>query len=737
MLKAAKRGIEPAPSLGVHRWRLPLAAVLIAQMVWAQDTALKKPPKTPRDNVRELLHGVELVDPYRWLEDQQSPETRAWIDAQNVYSHPILGSLPGRQQRKQRLTELMKIDVTGMPRERNGRYFFSKRLAHQELFVIYMRKGLEDDDEALIDPHPMSPDRTTSVNLLDVSHDGTLLAYGVQQGGEDEIAIKLLDVETRKDLPDRLPKARYFGVALKPDNSGFYYTRFGAAGPRVYYHAMGKDPAGDREIFGQGYGPDKIIFAVLSEDGRHLLIHVLHGSSAPRTEIYYQDAAKQGPIVPVVNDIDARFFGEVAGGRLFLNTNWKAPKGRIFAADLKNPAREHWREIIPESDAVLRRFSLAGGKLFVNYLENVSSRVKIFEPDGRPAGHIAFPAIGSVREVSGRWESREAFFVFSSFHIPTAIYRYDVSKGTRRVWAQLQVPVDSDKLEVKQVWYESKDKTRVPMFLVHAKGLKRNGSNPTLLTGYGGFNVSRTPAFSATAVLWAEQGGVYALPNLRGGGEFGEQWHKAGMLGNKQNVFDDFIAAAEWLIENGYTKPSKLAIAGRSNGGLLVGAALTQRPELFQAVACGYPLLDMVRYHKFLVARFWVSEYGSSDDPEQFQYLYAYSPYHRVKPGVKYPAVLFVTGDGDTRVDPLHARKMTALLQTATGSNRPVLLRYEIKAGHAGGRPLSKTIADTAEELGFLFWQLGVRREPRGTQGTRGKASIQSRSSPRAPRGLY
>ena len=730
MLKVARRRIAPTCSLGIKLWLLPLVAVLLAYMAWGQQAALKKPPKTRRDNVREVLHGVEMVDPYRWLEDQNSPETRAWIAAQNEYSRPTLRSLPGRQQHMQRLTELLKIDVFRTPRERNGRYFFSKRLADQELFVIYMRKGLNGEDQVLIDPHPMSPDRTTSVNLQAVSRDGSLLAYGVRQGGEDEIAVRLLDVETRKDLPDRLPKSRYFGVAMKPDNSGFYYSRFGAEGPRVYYHAMGEDPADDRVIFGKGYGPEKISFATLSEDGRHLLIHVVHGSSALRTEIYYQDlvqqgqdTAQQGPIVPVVNDIDAKFEGEVGGEQLFLHTNWKAPKGRILAVELENPARERWREIIPESDAVIEDVSLAGGNIFVNYLENVKSRVKVFEPDGEHTADIAFPAIGSVSEVGGRWESREAFFAFSSFHIPTTIYRYDVSKLRREVWARLEVPVESDKLELRQVWYQSKDKTWVPMFLLHAKGLKPDGSNPTLLTGYGGFNITRTPRFSASAVLWAENGGVYALPNLRGGGEFGEQWHKAGMLEKKQNVFDDFIAAAEWLIRNGYTRPSKLAIGGRSNGGLLVGAALTQRPELFQAVVCGYPLLDMVRYQNFLVARFWVSEYGSSNKSEQFKYLHAYSPYHRVQPGVKYPAVLFVTGDGDTRVDPLHARKMTALLQAATGSERPVLLRYETTAGHSGGRPVSKTIEDVADELGFLLWQLGPGRQTTVTTGKKGKGT--------------
>ncbi|MFQ5817769.1 MAG: prolyl oligopeptidase family protein [Terriglobia bacterium] len=685
--------------------------LLGAAVAGAQAPAPKLPPKTRTDNVKEILHGVEIVDPYRWLEDQQSPETRAWIDAQNEYTQSVIGSLAGREQLKQRLTELMKIDTLGQPRVRNGRYFFSKRLANQDLFVIYMRKGLTGKDEVLIDPHPWSPDRTTSATLLDVSNDGSVVAYGVRQGGEDEITVKLLEVDTRKDLPDQLPRARYFSVSLKPDKTGFYYARHGAEGPRIYYHAMGEDPVADRELFGTGYGPDKIIAAELSEDGRYLLITVFHGWV--RSEVYYQDLAKPGPIVPVVNDIAALFGGEIAGDQLFLQTNWEAPNGRLLAVDLKNPGREHWRELIPESAAVIRGFSLAGGKLFVNYLRNVRSVVKTFTPAGRYVRDIAFPTLGSVSGVSGRWGSPEAFFVFSSFHTPTTIYRYDVATGRQAVWARLEVPVDTNQFAVRQVWYESKDSTLVPMFLVHRKGIKLDGSNPTLLSGYGGFNASLTPIFSSTAVAWVERGGVFAMPNLRGGGEFGEAWHRAGKLEKKQNVFDDFIAAAKWLIENGYTQPSKLAIRGGSNGGLLVGAALTQRPELFQAVVCTYPLLDMLRYHKFLVARFWVPEYGSADDPEQFNYLYAYSPYHRVKPGMPYPAVLFITGDFDTRVDPLHARKMAALLQSATGSKQPVLLRYDTKSGHSGGRPLSKQIEDSTDELHFLFWQLGVVYEER------------------------
>jgi prolyl oligopeptidase len=689
--------------------RVFLLACLLTSKIIAASGA-NGPPKTRMDNVKEVLHRVEVVDPYRWLEDQQSPETRAWIDSQNRYSESILEQLPGRQQLKTRLTELMKIESVGMPTERNGRYFFSKRLANQDLSVIYVRKGLKGADEILVDPHSMSPDHTTSVSLLDVSQDGTVIVYGIRKGGEDEIEIRLMNVDSRKNLSDWLPKARYFGAALKADKGGLFYCRHGNAGSRVFYHEMGKDPISDLEIFGKGYGPDKGIGVGLSEDGRYLIMTVFHGSAADKTEIYVQDLVRESTIMTIVNDIAARFVGEVAGDHLYLHTNWNAPNSRILRVDLQQPSRQSWREIIPESEANIESFSTAGGKLFVNYLKNVRSSVRVFSVDGKPLRDIAFPTIGTVGAVSGRWESQEAFFTFTSFHVPTTIYRYDVNAGTQEEWARLRVPVESDQFEVKQVRYASKDGTQVPMFIMHRKGLRLDRSNPALLTGYGGFTQSRTPDFSQTAALWAERGGVYALPNLRGGGEFGEEWHKAGMRDKKQNVFDDFLTAAEWLIKNGYTESSKLAISGRSNGGLLVGAALTQRPDLFRAVVCGYPLLDMVRYHRFLVAKFWVPEYGSADDPEQFKYLYAYSPYHRVKPRTKYPAVLFITGDSDTRVAPLHARKMAALLQASTGSDGPILLHYDTKAGHVGSAtPVSKRIDDLTDELSFLFWQLDVK----------------------------
>ena len=667
------------------------------------------PPATRRDDIVDDYHGVRVRDPYRWLEDQESPETRAWIKSQEDYTRPILDALPGRAAIRERLTALMNVDVIGIPREKSGRYFFSRRRAGQDLFVLYMRQGAEGTDQVLIDPHTMSADHTTSVDLEDVSQDGKLIAYGVRLGGKDEISVHLMDVDTRHDLADVMPEGNYFGVALKPDKSGFFYVRRIAKGPRVYYHAIGTDPAKDSELFGDNLGLGDIAFTRLSDDGRYLLIDVLHGSASEKTELYLQDLTEKTPIRPVVNDVTARFSADLAGDRLYIQTDWNAPHGRIFLADLATPTRDHWREVVPESDSTIDAISAAAGKLFVNYVRDAHSVVKVFDADGSNGLEIPLPTLGSASPVSGRWEGHEAFFEFRSFGEPGITYRYDPKQSQPTIWARIKTPLASDAFVVEQVWLQSKDQTRVPMFIVHRRNVKLDGSNPALMTGYGGFDISLTPWFAAEAAVWVDDGGVFAVPNLRGGSEFGEQWHRAGMLGNKQNVFDDFLASAQWLVDNHYTNSSKLAITGQSNGGLLVGAALTQRPDLFRAVVCRYPLLDMLRYQDFLVARYWVPEYGESSNADQFKYLHAYSPYQHVKQGGNYPSVLFVTGDGDTRVAPLHARKMAAMMQWASaGSERPVLLSYDTKSGHSGGRPLKKEIDELTDEISFLRWQLGV-----------------------------
>ena len=667
------------------------------------------PPLTKIEPVTDTLHGVEIVDNYRWLEDQDSPKTRAWITAQQAYTRTQLEDFAGRDAIQSRFSELLKVDSIGAPEEYGGFYFFGKRLAAQEQPVQYRRKGLHGPDEVLLDPNTMSEDKSVTVQRMDVSRDGGLLVYGIRQGGEDEQEIHLRDIDAKTDLPDVLPKSRYFGgVALKNDKSGLYYGLMAKDGPRVRYHALGTDPASDAEIFGAGYDAGKLIGVGLSEDGRWLLMEVHYGSSGQKTDVFLQCIAENGPIVPVVTDIDAHFSCQIAGNTLYIETDWNAPNGRILKTELTQPTRENWQEIIPTGPDTLQGFSLVAHKIFVNYLHNVTSQVKTFDAEGKPEGEISLPTLGTISGIGGWWDKSEAFFTFVSFVTPSAIYRYDAETGATEIWAKNQTPIQSEDFEVNQVFFASKDGTQVPMFVVHKKGLELNGENPVLLSAYGGFGVSLTPSFSSFAALWAEHGGVFAVANLRGGGEFGEDWHRAGMLGKKQNVFDDFISAAEWLIENKYTNSAKLAIQGGSNGGLLVGATLTQRPELCAAVICAVPLLDMIRYHQFLVAAFWIPEYGSSEDAEQFKTLYAYSPYHHVKPGEKYPAVLFVTGDADTRVAPLHARKMAALLQSASASGKPVLLLYDTKAGHSAGKPVNKVIEEATDQFVFLFQQLGI-----------------------------
>lgn len=676
---------------------------------------IPRPPETRAVPVTETLHGTAITDPYRWLENQDAPETRAWVDEQNRYTHGLLNAYPGRAAIRSRVEQLLRVDTISTPLVRGGRYFFSKRAASQNQSVIYFREGERGRDVALIDANTMSADGTTSVSIYGASDDGKLLMYGVQQGGRDENEVRVYDVDARRDTADRFPEARYFGgFSMTPDKTGIYYGRFALpAGPRVFYHRMGTNPSEDREIFGEGYTPTNIISPDVSWDGRYLTIYVFYGSSG-KTEIFYKNLTNDSPIQPLVTGIDARFGGDIIGDRMFLYTDWEAPNGRIMEVDMRNPARANWRTLIPEAQSRLEGFSVIGGKVFVRYLENVVSRIKVFDYTGRNLGRdIQFPTLGTVSGVSGRPDSDEAFYSFSSFGQPPTIYRYNARTGQQTVWARINIPVRSEDIETRQVFYTSRDGTRLPMFVVHRRGLRLDGNRPTLMTGYGGFNLSRTPGFSSQAAIWVERGGVFVSTNLRGGGEYGERWHRAGMMENKQNTFDDFIAAAEWLIQNRYTNANRLAISGGSNGGLLVGAAMTQRPELFRAVICSVPLLDMVRYHNFLVARFWVPEYGSSDNAEQFRYIYRYSPYHNVREGVRYPAVMFVTGDADTRVAPLHARKMTARMQAAVASNtasndRPILLHYDTQAGHSGGTPVNKLIEDATDVLSFLMWQLGV-----------------------------
>ena len=686
---------------------IAVAALMAACAAGEPGIDVPPPPPTEVREVVDTLHGVEISDPYRWLEDQEAPETRAWIDAQNAHTDTVLGTLPGREELRAVAASVLERDVVGLPNERAGRYFYSKRRADQDLAVVYVREGLDGADRVLIDPHPMSPDHTTSVALRDISDDGKRVVYGVREGGVDEVTIKVRDVDTGEDLADVLPPARYGEVTLAADGGGLYYEQYGDVTPRVMHHAFGTPMADDVQLFGEGYERYQIPVTVVSDDGRWMVVHVIEGSSGP-TAIHVKDLQRDTPFVTAIADGVSESWAGFAGGELFIVTNLNAPNKRVVLADPADPGFERWREVIPErEDVVVETAAALGGRLAVSYLQEVQPRVAIHELDGTHIRDIAFDTVGSVGGGAGRWTSDEAFFTFQTFHVPSTIYRYDIETGEQSVWAAPESPVDAAAYEVTQRRFTSKDGTEVPMFVAHRPDLVLDGRNPTLLTGYGGFNNSMTPAFSPLATTWLESGGVFALANLRGGGEFGEEWHRAGMLESRQNVFDDFIAAAEHLVAEGYASPEHLAIRGGSNGGLLVGAVSNQRPDLFGAVVCTYPLLDMVRYHQFLVASFWVPEYGSSDDPEQFAYIHAYSPYHNVVDGGDYPATLYLSGDGDTRVAPLHARKMAALMQAKNGSDNPILLRYHTQAGHSGGQPVSQQIDEMVDTVSFLLWQVG------------------------------
>jgi prolyl oligopeptidase len=666
------------------------------------------PPNTRQDNYKEVLHGVEIIDPYRWLENQNSPETRAWIEAQNKYSNNLLSNQPFRLAIKNRLGELLNVDQTGSLIVKGDRYFIWKKGAGQELWSLYLRKGLDGADEILLDPHSLSEDNSISYSVLDISSDGKMILYGIRKGGEDEVEVRMMDVDTKKDFRDRLPRALYSEFSFKNDKSGFYYgTQDRDIGPRTYYHKIGTDLSKDTYLFGKGITSDKWVSAFVSDDDLYLVIVVFHGWA--KSDIYLKNIVKDTPFTPIIKDVEATFFPQYAGNHLYLHTNWQAPNGRIVRIDPGNPSVGNWREIVPEKKDAIQNFALIAGHLYVHYLQNVSSQIRIYAQDGSEKGEVPLPGPGSIRGPWGNWQGVDAFFEFRSYIQPRILYHFNQVTNKRNTLAENDVNFNSAQYQVQQIWYPSKDGTKIPMFLVSKKDLELNSNNPTLLYGYGGFNFSLTPQFSSMAALWIEQGGIYAVANIRGGGEFGEEWHKAGMLENKQNVFDDFISAGEWLIENHYTSSSKLAIIGYSNGGLLMGSCLTQRPDLYQAVLCMFPDLDMIGYYRFENNNPpALGEYGDASNPEHFKFLFKYSPYQNVKRGIDYPAVFLATGDADTRVPPLQARKMTARLQSATTSERPILLVYDTKAGHSGGKPQSKQIEDLSMELAFLFWQLDM-----------------------------
>ena len=669
---------------------------------------LPPPPVAAVKPVTDDYFGTKIVDNYRWLEDAKSPETRAWIGEENKYTQQYLSQVKILPEIRQGLTALERVDEYSMPILRGGTYFFEKRLADENQASIYMRVGWKGADERLIDATKLSADQNTSVRIWDVSNDGSLLVYGVKQGGADENSVHFLRVKDRTELPDVLPSARYFGASLSPDNDGVYYARFTKQGTDVWFHKFGTPVSADTKVFGGEYKGEKLgelalVFAYVSDNHHFLIINISHGVPATREDILVKDLRKpDSPIVPLVYGVEAHTSVIDAGDRFFLKTDYKAPNGRIVEAEPGGQPSE-WKTVIPEGDDVIDSYSIVGGRLFVSRLHDVKTETTIYSLDGKKTGVLTYPAIGSGSVVYGRPFASEGFYSFESFINPPSIYRYNTKTGHTELFFTPKIPFDSSQYEVTQVFYHSKDGTRVPMFIAGKKGLARDGKARLLMTGYGGFDVPMLPEWNPEYAWWMQQGGFFALPNLRGGDEYGEAWHKAAMFQNKQNVFDDFFAAAEYLITNKYTTPARFAIRGRSNGGLLMGAAMTQRPDLFGAIWCGYPLLDMLRYQKFEFGRLWTTEYGSAENPKDFAYILKYSPYQNVHAGTKYPAIMFFTGDSDTRVDPMNARKMTALMQASTGSDRPILLHYSLKGGHSAGVSLTQLVEDQTDELGFLW----------------------------------
>jgi len=725
-------------------WSLSSLFLLAAAVSAGDDSkssaAPSAPPQAAVKPIAEIFHGTRVVDNYRWLEDGKSAETQKWVAEEMAYTRGLLDRLAGRDALHKRLTELLSIGSVTPPVIAGRHYFYTRREGMQNQPILYVREVLDGPDRVLVDANQLAADGTIALDWFQPSENGKYVAYGTSASGSEMSTLHIIETKTGTILPDTIERTRAASVAWKLDNSGFYYTRYPKKGDvpdgqemynrHVFYHELSGDPGShpeddDQPIFGEGRDPEDWPSVHLSNDGRWLLINVSEGWT--KSELFLMDLKKGTPPTRITTGKDFLYNAEVYNDKLYITTNEDAPHYRVFVADAGNYDRQAWKELIPQSDAVLQGTAIFGGKLFAQYEQNASSQLKLFDLDGKKISDIELPAIGTVFGSGGRWDRDEMFFGFQSFTTPPSIYLLDLKPTSVKVpggeansafisalWTKVDAPsIDPSAFEVAQEWFKSKDGTRVPMFVVHKKGLTKNGHNPTLLTAYGGFNVSLTPSFSRTAYLWMEHGGVYAVANLRGGAEFGEDWHRAGMLDKKQNVFDDMIAAAEHLIAEKYTDKNHLAIQGGSNGGLLMGAMLTQRPDLFRAVVCQVPLLDMLHYQDFQIAKLWIPEYGSAENPEQFKWLYAYSPYHHVKSGTEYPAVLFMTADTDTRVDPMHAKKMTAEMQAeaknGASRTRPILLRIESKAGHGAGKPVTKQIEEFTDVYSFLFWQLGVK----------------------------
>ena len=674
-------------------------------------------PESRRGDDADTLNGVRVADPYRWLEDEKSPEVQAWMKAQDDFARAQLGKLPRREAIAARLKELMYLDRLGAPTKRGSRLFLSKRSATQEKAVVYFKEVAGGDEKVLLDPNAWAADGSASLGAWAVTWDGKRVAYVVRRNNSDEGELHVMEIDSLKESDvDRIPGMKFGGPSWNADGSGFFYTwmptdksipvseRQGFA--EIRFHKLGEAPAGDKVWREKLGNPTNLMFAQATKDGHWLVLDVEHGS-ASSNDLYLRDLrlGAEGTWVPVVVDQAGHYSLDVYRDRLYIETNDGAPRGRLFSADAASPARAGWQEIVPQhGEDVLQSVSVVGGKLALGWLHDVASRLEVRNLDGSLVREQPLPGRGSASGLFGDEDDDDAYFAFTSYTTPNEIQKTSITSGETSLYFRLKVPVDPAQLESTQVFYLSKDGTRVPLWLVYKKGLAKDGKAPALLEGYGGFRISLGPSFSPNAIAWVEQGGVYAVANLRGGGEYGEEWHKAGMLDKKQNVFDDMIGAAEYLIKEGYTSAGRLTAQGGSNGGLLMGAIETQRPELFGAILCGVPLLDMVRYPKFGVARFWVPEYGDPNNAAQLQTLLAYSPYHRVKEGTRYPATLLDSADSDDRVDPMHARKFAAELQHAT-TGGPVLLRIERHSGHGGADLIRATVERMADQFAFALDQ--------------------------------
>ena len=684
-------------------------------------------PLARKGDVVDDYHGTKVADPYRWLEDVDSPDTRNWVEAENRVTFAYLEQIPERERIRRRLTELWDYPKYGAPFKKGGRYFFFKNSGLQNQSVLFTQSSLTAQPEVLLDPNTPSSDGTVALSILAFAEDGRTMVYGTSGSGSDWQEFRVRDVATRQDRPDHLRWIKFSSAAWTHDGAGFFYSRYPepAAGAdpllevnhnqKVYYHKLGTDQSADRLIYERPDHPDWGFGVEVSADGRYAVYTVWLGTDR-RNRIYYQDLADpthprlEAPVVRLLDDFDASYgFVGSTGPTFYFQTDNAAPRGRIIAVDTRHAQAAAWGEVISQAPDVIEGSQIVHHTFVIRYLHDAYSQLRLFALDGKPAGNVPLPTLGSVVQVTGEPNDTEMFYAFTSFLYPTTIFRHDFATGRSTVFKAPEIALDPTKYETVQVFYHSKDGTRVPLFLTYKKGLKQDGSNPTYLYGYGGFNVDMTPGFSIGVLAWLEMGGVYAQAVLRGGSEYGEEWHQAGMLDRKQNVFDDFIAAAEYLIAERYTSPPKLAIGGGSNGGLLIGAVLNQRPELFGAALPAVGVMDMLRFHKFTIGWAWVTEYGSADSVGHFPFLYRYSPIHNMKPGTHYPAALITTADHDDRVVPGHSFKYAATLQAVQGGPEPVLIRIETKAGHGAGKPTAKVIEEQTDRWAFLVHNLHMQ----------------------------